>query len=65
MLNAHTDTVQRDSDKDVADFVEYVWMNDAYTGNGKMLGGDDKCGIAVVSHSCRSYGSPDEDHLHG
>ena len=48
MLNAHTDTVQRDSDKDVADFVEYVWMNDAYTGNGKMLGGDDKCGIAVA-----------------
>ena len=48
MLNAHTDTVQRDSDKDVADFVEYVWMNDAYTGNGKMLGGDDKCGIAVT-----------------
>ena len=48
MLNAHTDTVQRDADKDVADFVEYVWMNDAYTGNGKMIGGDDKCGIAVA-----------------
>jgi hypothetical protein len=48
MLNAHTDTVQRDADKDVADFVEYVWTNDAYTGNGKMLGGDDKCGIALA-----------------
>ena len=47
-INAHTDTVQTVADQNVADYVSYLWEKDIYTGNGKMIGGDDKCGIAVA-----------------
>lgn len=47
-INAHTDTVQDESDSDVANYVQYRWLEDMFTGQGKMLGGDDKCGIAVA-----------------
>lgn len=47
-INAHTDTVQVERDKGIAESMQYRWYDDIYTGNGKMLGGDDKCGIAVA-----------------
>jgi hypothetical protein len=47
-INAHTDTVQSATDSNIADFSQYRWLDDIFTGNGKMLGGDDKCGIAVA-----------------
>jgi hypothetical protein len=47
-INAHTDTVQGKEDADIAKYVQYRWLDDVFTGNGKMLGGDDKCGIAVA-----------------
>jgi len=48
-INAHTDTVQKESDKIIADVVFYDWIKDAFHTNGRaMIGGDDKCGIALA-----------------
>ena len=48
-INAHTDTVQHKEDMNVKKFILYDWMKDAFHTNGRaMLGGDDKCGVAVA-----------------
>jgi hypothetical protein len=47
-INAHTDTVQAYADRNVAETLEYRWFSDVMTGNGRMMGGDDRCGIAVA-----------------
>lgn len=47
-INAHTDTVQNPRDSVVDQYVRYQWYNDVFTGNGYMIGGDDKNGIAVA-----------------
>ena len=48
-INAHTDTVQREADKNVADYVFYDWVRDVFHTNGRaMIGGDDKCGVALA-----------------
>jgi hypothetical protein len=48
-INAHTDTVQRKEDEKVADYVFYDWVRDVFHTNGKaMIGGDDKCGVALA-----------------
>lgn len=48
-INAHTDTVQSEADMDVRKFIVYDWTRDAFHTRGRaMLGGDDKCGVAVA-----------------
>lgn len=48
-INAHTDTVQRPEDAIIANVVFYDWIHDAFhTNNRAMVGGDDKCGVAVA-----------------
>ena len=47
-INAHTDTVQGESDKGIANTLQYLWWDDLMFGNGNMMGGDDKCGIAIA-----------------
>ncbi|HPE06120.1 MAG TPA: hypothetical protein PLW50_00165 [Smithellaceae bacterium] len=47
-INAHTDTVQKASDEIIGNVVFYDWVRDTFHTNGRaMIGGDDKCGIAV------------------
>lgn len=47
-INAHTDTVHRESDKKIAETLQYRWIDDIMTGGGNMMAGDDKCGIALA-----------------
>lgn len=48
-INAHTDTVQKEADSIVANVVFYDWIRDAFHTNGRaMIGGDDKCGVALA-----------------
>ena len=48
-INAHTDTVQKKGDEGVQFLVFYDWVRDAFHSNNRvMIGGDDKCGIAVA-----------------
>jgi di/tripeptidase len=48
-INAHTDTVQRAADENVADYVFYDWVRDVFHTNERaMIGGDDKCGVALA-----------------
>ena len=48
-INAHTDTVQKIGDEGVQFMVFYDWIRDAFHSNNRvMIGGDDKCGVAVA-----------------
>jgi hypothetical protein len=49
-INAHTDTVQGAADKGITlgGGALYNWIRDEFVSNGDMIGGDDKCGIAVA-----------------
>lgn len=48
-INAHTDTVQHKEDMNVKKFILYDWVRDTFHTRGRaMLGGDDKCGVAVA-----------------
>jgi hypothetical protein len=49
-INAHTDTVQRKEDEGIAKGsggALYNWIRDEFISEGFMIGGDDKCGVAV------------------
>jgi len=48
-INAHTDTVQKEADKGIAlgGGSLYNWIRDEFVSRGFMIGGDDKCGIAI------------------
>jgi di/tripeptidase len=47
-INAHTDTVQKETDTNIGNVVFYDWVRDTFHTNGRaMIGGDDKCGIAA------------------
>ena len=47
-INAHTDTVQRETDKIISSVVFYdVFSDTVQTRERAMVGGDDKCGLAV------------------
>jgi putative aminopeptidase FrvX len=50
-INAHTDTVQGANDAGIAKGAGgalYNWMRDEFISEGYMIGGDDKCGVAVA-----------------